>query len=230
MKLGTKVAAKPKPARGRPRDPALATRRREEILDAASQVFARQGYACTDIQVIADAIGVGKATVYRYFPSKETLFLATVDCCLRALHESVDAASHSVADPLDRVVRAIVAYLQFFDAHPEFAELLLQEHAAFKDQRKPIYFERREANINRWRELFAGLIADGRIRNMPVEQITNVLGDLVYGTMLTNLLAGRRGVFERQAREIVDTLFHGILSEGERARNPCTLGHLENFP
>jgi len=63
---------------------------------------------------------------------------------------------------------------------------------------------------------------------MPVEQITNVLGDLVYGTMLTNLLAGRRGVFERQAREIVDTVFNGILSDDERGQAPRPQTFSEN--
>ena len=40
---------------GRPRDAALAERRREEILDTAAVVFARHGYPNTDVQYVADA-------------------------------------------------------------------------------------------------------------------------------------------------------------------------------
>jgi AcrR family transcriptional regulator len=56
--------------RGRPRDETLVRRRREEILAAATRIFAQLGYRNTDVQIVADQLKVGKGTVYRYFPSK----------------------------------------------------------------------------------------------------------------------------------------------------------------
>jgi AcrR family transcriptional regulator len=179
---------------GRPRDPSLAARRHDEILGAAAKLFAERGYAATDLQIVADALGVGKGTLYRYFPSKEQLFLAAVDRGMRKMRECVDAARTAVSDPLDQIVEAMAAYLGFFDEHPELAELLIQERAVFRDRKKPTYFEHREANVGRWRDLFAGLIADGRVRKMSVEQITNVFSNLGYGTMFTNFFAGRAEV------------------------------------
>jgi AcrR family transcriptional regulator len=44
----------------------------------ATSVFT-QGFATADVQEIANKTGVGKGTIYRYFPSKEELFLAAVD-------------------------------------------------------------------------------------------------------------------------------------------------------
>lgn len=212
------LKAHPQTIRGRPRDPALAERRRDEILDAAAKLFADRGYAATDLQAVADALGVGKGTLYRYFPSKERLFLAAVDRGMRRLRESVDAARATVGDPLEQIVEAMNAYLGFFDRHPELAELLIQERAVFRDRKKPTYFEHREANVGRWRDLFAGLMADGRIRDMSVEQIINVFSNLGYGTMFTNFFAGRQKSLPIQAREIVDVVFHGILTNGERLR------------
>ena len=60
---------------GRPKDEGLAARRCKEILDVAARLFAARGYQNTDVQVVADELGVGKGTVYRYFPSKRELFL-----------------------------------------------------------------------------------------------------------------------------------------------------------
>lgn len=214
---------------GRP-DPQLRSQRQAEILDAASRVFASEGYAATDIQVVADAAGVGKATVYRHFPSKEELLLSAVERGLCRMRDAVRDASDPVEDPLQRVVVAISSYLKFFDSHPEVAELLLQEHAAFKNRRKPTFIEHRQANIHRWRLLFRDLIASGRVRRVPVEQITNVLSDLAYGTMMTNLIAGRRGAYARQTREIVDILFSGLLTrpraKASRTRPSAARKHL----
>jgi AcrR family transcriptional regulator len=209
------MQATPKRRPGRPPDKTLQSRRREEILDAAAPVFAEYGYPNTDVQFIADALQVGKGTIYRYFPSKQDLFLAAVDRGMQRLRQATDAAT-AVADPLEALERGITAYLAFFRDHPQYTELLIQERAEFKDRKKQTYFVHREANIGKWRDFFADLIVRGRVREVPVERILDVVGDLVYGTMFTNYFAGRHKPLEAQVRDVLDVLFHGILSEKER--------------
>src|SRR5882672_4454159 len=121
---------------GRPADLELWTSRREEILEAAAKLFAEHGYSETDTQFLADKLGVGKGTLYRYFPSKRELFLAAADRVMCLLSERVDAAIEGIRDPLDRVAEAIEASLAFFVEHPELVELLIQERAQFKDRKK----------------------------------------------------------------------------------------------
>jgi AcrR family transcriptional regulator len=205
----------------KPRRPAqedLWASRREQIMEAAAHLFARHGYADADTQLLAEKLGVGKGTIYRYFPSKEDVFLGAVDRVMRMLHERIEGGIRGVADPLDRIAAAIRAYLAFFADHPDFAELLIQERAQFKDRQKPTYFQHREKHIERWRGLYRELIAQGRVRQMPVERITDVMSDLVYGTMFTNYFAGQRKPFEAQAQDILDVVFLGILSDAERRR------------
>ncbi len=202
----------------RPAPEELWARRQEEILEAAARLFARHGYSETDTQFLADQLGIGKGTLYRYFPSKEKLFLAAADRVMRMLREKVDASIGGIDDPLERVAQAIRTYLAFFAEQPEFVELLIQERAQFKDRKKPTYFEHREKNVQRWRDMYRGLIAEGRIRNVPVERITDVLGALVYGTMFTNYFTGRRIPYEEQTRDILDIVHNGILTDGERRR------------
>jgi AcrR family transcriptional regulator len=202
----------------RPVDPALCARRQEQILEAAAKLFAEHGYANADTQLLAEKLGVGKGTIYRYFPSKEEVFLAAADRAMRMLHERVEAGIQGIEDPLDRIAAAIRAYLAFFAEHSEFVELLMQERAQFKDRKKPTYFQHREARVVQWQALYRALIAEGRIRDMPVERITDVMSDLVYGTMFTNYFTGQRKPFEAQAQDILDVVFHGILSDAERQR------------
>ena len=52
----------------------IASDRRQQIIDAASELFGKQGYHGTRMTDIADYIGVTKPVVYRYFDSKEKLF------------------------------------------------------------------------------------------------------------------------------------------------------------
>ncbi len=203
--------------RGRPKDEELTAARQEEILDVAGRVFAEYGYPGTDVQVIADRVGVGKGTIYRYFASKRELFLAAADRAMRLLQRAVDAAMH-VPDGLQAIEVAIRAYLQHFREHPELVELLIQERAEFRDRPRPTYFEHRDKNAARWREFVDGLVAAGRLRAIPFEQISGVMGDLLYGTMFTNYFARREIPVDEQVQQILEVVFNGVLTEGERAR------------
>ena len=212
------MAPTSRPVRGRPKDESLPERRRAQILDAATAVFAADGYRNADVQVMADRLGVSKGTVYRYFPSKQELFFAAVDRGLNRLHETVTAAADAVDDPLDRLAAAVRAYLAFFKGCPELVELLIQERAEFRDRKKSIYFVYRDARVGPWRQQMQDLIALGRLRPVPVERIMDVLGDLLYGAMFTNHFAGRHKPHEAQAEDILDVAFHGILGDKERRR------------
>ena len=54
-------------------------RRRKEILKAATEEFSRHGFEGTRIEAVAKRAGIGKSTVYEYYPSKEDLLHAVCD-------------------------------------------------------------------------------------------------------------------------------------------------------
>ncbi|HSE95553.1 MAG TPA: helix-turn-helix domain-containing protein, partial [Methylomirabilota bacterium] len=72
------TATRRTPATSSPRAARLA-RKRTQILEAASRVFGAGVYHLVNMDEIAHVAGVGKGTLYRYFPSKEDLYLAIVD-------------------------------------------------------------------------------------------------------------------------------------------------------
>jgi AcrR family transcriptional regulator len=201
---------------GRPRDEALQERRCRAILKVAASMFARHGFTATDVQWIADRLKISKGTVYRYFPSKEKLFLAAVQGGILRMHQHIESARRGADDKIEEIRAAVSAYLQFFKTNPELVELFVQERAEFKERRRPIYFQHRDVRRGPWREHFADLIAEGRIRPMPVERAMDVLGDVLYGAILTNHFSGRQKAFEAQAQDVLDVFFNGILTEKGR--------------
>jgi AcrR family transcriptional regulator len=213
----TSLAPRP---RGRQKDEALCEKRRDEILDAAAVAFAKYGYADTEMQRIADAVGVSKGALYHYFPGKEAMFFAAADRGMRRLDETTNLAADAVEDPLERMAEAVRAYLTFFRDHPEFVELLIQERAAFPERERPTYFAYLESGTNKkkWAEDLQASIDAGRLRPQPVERIQNAMCDLLYGTMFTSHFARHRRPVAEQTRELIDFAFRGILSDKERRR------------
>jgi AcrR family transcriptional regulator len=194
------------------RGDARKAQRREEILAQAARVFAQRGYPGTDMQAVADAAGVAKGTVYLYFASKEELFLAAVDQGMKDLKAFVDAAAEGASDPLEFIARAVHAYLRYFKERPEQVELMILERAEFRDRKASTYFVYREDGKARWHGLLKELIASGRVRDVPLSRIDDVLSDLVYGTMISNHFSGRHKPLETQAEDVLDVAFHGILA------------------
>lgn len=192
--------------------------RREEILETATELFAEHGFSDAVTQVLADRLQIGKGTIYRHFPSKRELFLAAADRVMVKLNEQVEASIAGVTDGLERVARAIAAYLAFFAEHPQFVELIIQERAHFKDRKRPTYFEHRERTVQRWRQLWRELIAVGRVRQMSAEHISDVISGAIYGTMFINYFTGQAKPSDVQAREILDIVYNGILTEPGRER------------
>jgi AcrR family transcriptional regulator len=192
--------------------------RREEILETATALFAEQGFSDAVTQALAERLGVGKGTIYRHFPSKRALFLAATDRVMRTLQDSITKNLIGIEDGLERLERAVATFLQFFADHPPFVELLIQERAHFKDRKRPTYFEHREVNVQRWKQLYLEMMEEGRIRRMPVDRITTVVSNVLYGIMVTNFFNGQPAPAEVQAREILEVIFVGVLSDSERER------------
>lgn len=93
--------------------------RREHILDVAADVFASEGYGATSMSSIAARLGGSKATLYKYFPSKEHLFEAMLGRkCERVLGPLREIVSR--AEDLEKLL---------FEFGTSYLEALLQNDA-----------------------------------------------------------------------------------------------------
>ena len=71
---------------------------RSAIVAAARQAFAERGYADVNVADVAEAVGVGKGTVYRQFASKEDLFNAAAAAAVASVAERFDADAGGLGD------------------------------------------------------------------------------------------------------------------------------------
>jgi AcrR family transcriptional regulator len=95
------------------------------VMDAALKLIAGHGVSGTSLQMIADAMGVTKAAVYRQFKTKEEIVIAITEREMSTLEDAVEAAEAAGHGPrarevlLDRMIdqavdrRGIVSALQF---------------------------------------------------------------------------------------------------------------------
>jgi AcrR family transcriptional regulator len=100
-------------------------RRSAQILEAALEVFAAEGYHDASVADVARAAGVSEKTVYDYFPSKEELLFAIPVAPTLATIEALESALPYVRGAGNRIRAIIYHFVSFYFEHREFAKVNL---------------------------------------------------------------------------------------------------------
>lgn len=90
----------------------------EKILDAAADLFVRDGVAAVGMNEIAKAAGCSRATLYRYFENREALHIAYVHREARRITQQVASAAAGIDDPAERLVEAMLISLRMVRENP----------------------------------------------------------------------------------------------------------------
>lgn len=99
--------------------------RRRRVLDAALDIFTRDGYGDALVDDVARASATSKGGVYFHFPSKEALYLCLLDEAAGLLLDRAERAMAGEPDPIARGDAALRTVLTTFGGHRKLARLLL---------------------------------------------------------------------------------------------------------
>ena len=106
-----------------------APQRRQEILAAAEEVFARSGYHGASLDDIAQAAGISKALIYEHFPSKRDLHASLVSAHVEEIFRRLQANASAGLPGEERLRGGIDAFLSFVEEHREAWRALFRDAA-----------------------------------------------------------------------------------------------------
>jgi AcrR family transcriptional regulator len=102
------------------------TARRAQLLAAAQDVFAANGYHAAAMDEIAERAGVSKPVLYQHFPGKLELYMALLDTHVDELVRRVTEAMECTTDNKQRVRAAVAAYFDFVDGETQAFRLVFE--------------------------------------------------------------------------------------------------------
>lgn len=142
-----------------------ARERRRQILIAAIRVFARSGYHGATTKEIAAEAEVAEALLYRYFDSKQALFVEAMQLTASRMIRGVEEilAAHRTAP--DAAVGAILMYFKtIIEKHEEFAKMVFVITAELDNpQIREVYLPYQEAALGAIEGAIASWKRDGLI-------------------------------------------------------------------
>ncbi len=131
--------------------------RRQDLLDAAARLFARQGFHAASMRDIARAVGMLPGSLYYHFASKDELLFAVYAEGVRRIAERVDDATQRAATPWARLEAACVAHGETLLDGGDYAQVVIRvrpEDCAAMEARLTAL---RDAHEDRFKALVAAL-------------------------------------------------------------------------
>jgi AcrR family transcriptional regulator len=192
-------------------------KRRKQLLDAATRVFARKGYWVASISDIIQAAGVARGTFYLYFRSKQDVFVAIVDNFReeqkRLLQESGPGEGPATVENSRARIRAVVlSWLQFYFRNLDAAKIVLRDAnmidpsaARKRDESRRAVGSTIAQNVARLQK--AGLYQ----RSVSPELAAHFLLGMFDEIAATCLPKAKRGDLSRLADQYVDFELNGLL-------------------
>jgi TetR/AcrR family fatty acid metabolism transcriptional regulator len=201
--------------------PSPAADKREAILKAATQVFARNGFFQSQVADVARAAGVAAGTVYLYFRSKDDLLVSLFERSMREAIAEGRAALAGVDDPHERLTRIARLHLERLGRDRDLAvvfQVELRQSTKFMEQFSSTYLRDYLGLI---RETLATGQASGHFRQDINPTIAAKVFFGALDEMATNwILSRRRYSLAAQATTIVDLFVNGVGSPARsRARS-----------
>lgn len=98
------------------------------ILDAAREMFVRDGYDGVSIRRIAERIEYSPAAIYSYFPSKDDILVALATEGFQLFLEAARAAD-SGGTPVEAIRRRFWSVYEFSKTHPEYFALMFLDRS-----------------------------------------------------------------------------------------------------
>lgn len=127
--------------------------RRQEIIEAAADIFSKKGYHATSMQDIAEAVNLQKASLYHHFSSKQEILLAVLDQALDLLITNMQQVLE-LGIPSDKKLRqAMQVYIETTLNHRQLARVLLLEYRSLDPNLQSRHIIRRDRFEQMWRDL-----------------------------------------------------------------------------
>ncbi|WP_295461740.1 TetR/AcrR family transcriptional regulator [uncultured Pseudomonas sp.] len=189
-------------------------RREQEILDTALQLFLTEGEDSVTVEMIAEAVGIGKGTIYKHFNSKAEIYLRLMLDYERDLAELFQ--SDNVARDREALSRA---YFEFRMSDPQRYRLFDRlEEKVVKTRQVPELVEQlhsiRTSNFQRLTSLIEGRIDEGKLEDVPPYFHYCAAWALVHGAV-----ALYHSPFWRDVLEDQEGFFQFLMDIGVRMGN-----------
>ena len=182
---------------------------RQEILDAARELFVRDGFENVSMRKIAEKIEYSPTTIYLYFKDKADL----LDCICEetlGLLVRMQSTDKSVSDPIERLRHGLRSYIEFGLNHPNHYKVSFMMCEVFDDPERAVRSRAMgERAFDHLRQVLSQCAEHELIVVEDIEATAQALWATIHG--LTSLLIAKPRFRWVEREHLIDTLVEGAI-------------------
>ena len=186
------------------------------IIRCAAEIFSEREFHEVLTDDIAQRLGIGKGTIYRYFGSKEELYLAAIGEGLDGLHAAVTTVLQQDA-PLASTVEAVVrTMITYFWRQRDFFVLMHRLEPKLKARERADWREARNQVVGMVRRVIDGAASRGEISRVNARLAVEVLFGMIRAVCVYRAESDRP---EELTRLVTALFLHGLIGDTGAAPN-----------
>ena len=198
---------------------------RMAIVQCAAEIFSKREFHEVLTDDIAQRLGIGKGTLYRYFKSKEELYLAAIAEGLNGLHAAVTAVLQQDA-ALETTIEAVVGtVISYFWRQRDFFVLVHRVEPKLRAQERADWQNRRNEVVSMVHRVLERATARGEIGALDTRLAVEILFGMIRAACLYRSDSDRP---EELTRQVASIFLRGVTGEArapaDRARTLKIVG------
>jgi AcrR family transcriptional regulator len=148
---------------------------REQILEAAAQIFSEKGYHAASMRDIADAVRLRKPSLYHHVTSKQEILFTLLDQALEILIDGLQVVVDMDMPPDEKLREAMREYLRILTENKELSAVLLLEHRSLEAEFHTRHIPARDRFEGMWRQLVQEGVDAGIFHCQDIAMATRAL-------------------------------------------------------
>ena len=186
------------------------------ILEAAKEVFFRDGFTAANLDEVAEKAGVAKGTLYRYFDSKAELYVAILSHNGQIFEEKLRGVLSPSLPPMEKLRRASHFYFRHYVENPDYFQIFwaIENQAVIGELPESLVDEVTalwDRNLQLLAEIIEEGVRDGVFIDHDPWEMANILWTLANGIIQTERSTPRRRLRRRQLDRVFDDAIELVL-------------------
>ena len=183
---------------------------RQDILEAAAQIFREKGFHGASMNDIAEAVNLQKASLYHHVTSKQEILLDILDQALQLLLDRISSIT-SQSIPIDKKLRLMIReYLQILADNADLAAVLLFEHRSLDRKQHARHVPNRDKFESLWKDVLAEGVRTKTFKCDDLGLTTRALLGLMNWTLTWYRPNGEKTI-QQIADDYANLLLNGLL-------------------
>ena len=186
---------------------------RRQIYQAATRLFLRQGFHQTSMRQIAGAVGLGKSTLYDYFPGKDDVLLYFIEQEMELINQTAAEIAEQMLNAPEKLRRILWAQWAYVKDNQDMTTLMAREASKLGEEAARRLARRRTEFRAMLEEIVRQGVAEGTFREVNPALAALALHSLIAMPFYDWLIRGGADGAEATLDALLDIFLSGIRAQ-----------------